>query len=49
MKKLYIFDEYANSLQNGIGTYIGDLKKYLSDVVEVSVLSFNDTVGSFQK
>lgn len=49
MKKLYIFDEYANSLQNGIGTYIGDLKKHLSDVVEVSVLSFNDAAGSFRK
>lgn len=49
MKRLYIFDEYANSSQNGIGTYIGDLKKHLSDVVEVSVLSFNDTVGSFRK
>ena len=49
MKRLYIFDEYANSSQNGIGTYIADLKRFLSDVVEVSVLSFNDTVGSFRK
>lgn len=49
MKKLYIFDEHANSLQNGIGTYIADLKRFLSDVVEVSVLSFNDTVADYRK
>ncbi len=49
MKNMYIFDEAANSSQNGIGTYIAELKRHLRDVVRVNVLSFNDTVSSFRK
>lgn len=49
MKNLFIFDETANSLQNGIGTYIADLKKFLADVVEVSVFAFNDSVTDYRK
>ncbi len=49
MKNLYIFDEAANSLQNGIGTYVTELKHHLRDVAHVNVLSFNDAVGSFRK
>ena len=49
MKKIYIFDEVANSAQNGIGTYIAGLKKILSNVADVTVLSFNDNVSSFRK
>lgn len=49
MKNLYIFDEAANSSQNGIGTYIAELKRHLRDVVRINVFSFNDTVSSFRK
>lgn len=49
MKNLYIFDEAANSSQNGIGTYIAELRSHLRDVVRVNVLSFNDKVGLFRK
>lgn len=49
MIKIFLFDEHANSAQNGIGTYLEGLKYCLSSDFRVTVLSFNDSVGSFVK
>ena len=49
MIKLYVFDECANSSQNGIGTYVFDLCQCLSGEIQITILSFNDSVSSFQK
>ena len=49
MIKLYVFDECANSSQNGIGTYVFDLCQCLSEEIQITILSFNDSVSSFQK
>lgn len=49
MIRLFVFDERANSSQNGIGTYISDMCQSLSEEIEITVLSFNDRVSTFQK
>lgn len=49
MLRVYIFDEYSNSRQNGIGTYLRNLRAGMKDIAEVTMLSFNDDVQFFTR
>lgn len=44
-KRIYVFDEYGSSKQNGIGTYLRNLRLSLKEDAQVCMLSFNDDVG----
>lgn len=44
-KRIYVFDEYGSSKQNGIGTYLRNLRLCLKEEAQVCMLSFNDDVG----
>lgn len=44
-KRVYVFDEYGSSKQNGIGTYLCNLRLCLKEEAQVCMLSFNDDVG----
>lgn len=49
MPHIYIFDEYSNSRQNGIGTYLRCFRRGMKGIAEVTMLSFNDEVQLFTR
>lgn len=48
MKQVYVLDEYASSLKNGIGSFLGEFFYFIKQIdVEVCALVFNANVEEF--